>query len=273
MQASSSKTKTEQLKEIIRQLGSALVAYSGGADSTLLLKLCWDVLGDRTLAVIAASETYPSKEIEEAKTTAELLGAPYEIISTEELRDENFASNPPNRCYFCKTELFSKLRRMAHERGLEHVVDGSNLDDLDDHRPGRQAAKELGVRSPLIEAGLTKDDVRAISRDLGLPTWNKPSYACLSSRFPYGDRITIHKLTQVDRAEQLLKGLGFAQVRVRHHGAIARIEVPSENLPKLLTDGVPDVVVKELKQIGFTYVTVDLQGYRTGSMNDTLGGE
>ncbi|MCL5960411.1 MAG: ATP-dependent sacrificial sulfur transferase LarE [Chloroflexi bacterium] len=270
MQAIAYEAKLERLADIIKSLDSVLVAYSGGVDSTLLLKVCRDVLGSKTLAVIATSETYPSREIEEAKATAQALGAPYEIISTEELRDDNFANNPPNRCYYCKTELFSKLRQMADRRGLKHVLDGSNHDDLDDHRPGRQAAKEIGVRSPLMEAGLTKEDIRRFSKDLGLPTWNKPSFACLSSRFPYGDRITIDKLSQIDLAEQFIRDLGFTQVRVRHHDDIARIEVPRESFPALLATRVSERIAQRLKELGFTYVTVDLQGYRSGSMNETL---
>ncbi len=270
MQTQTYETKVDRLKEIIQELESVLVAYSGGVDSTLLLKLCGDLLGPRTLAVIATSETYPSREIDEAKVTAQALGARYEVIATEELANEDFASNPSNRCYYCKTELFSKLRGIADERGLKWVLDGSNYDDLDDHRPGRQAAKEIGVRSPLMEAGLTKMDIRMLSRELGLPTWNKPSFACLSSRFPYGDRITLDKLGQIDQAEQFIRDLGFVQVRVRHHDAIARIELPKEDLPRLLANGKGELISQMLKGLGFTYVTVDLQGYRSGSMNETL---
>ncbi|MBI4321327.1 MAG: ATP-dependent sacrificial sulfur transferase LarE [Chloroflexi bacterium] len=262
--------KLVSLENIVRNLDGVLVAYSGGVDSTFLLKVCLDVLEDRVLAVIATSETYPAKEIEAAKVTAKYLGARYEIIATEELANDEFANNPPNRCYHCKSELFSKLQDMARQRGLRWVVDGSNHDDLGDFRPGRQAGQELGVRSPLMEAGLTKDDIRQLSKKMGLPTWDKPSFACLSSRFPYGQRITTDKLSQIDAAEQFLREMGFPQVRVRHHDTIARIEVPRELLPRLMDSGVSETVARRLKGLGFVYVTVDLQGYRSGSMNETL---
>ncbi len=262
--------KLSSLKNAIGGLESVLVAYSGGVDSTFLLKVCKDVLGDRVLAVIAESETYPAKEIEAAKATAQQLGASYEVIATAELANDAFASNPPNRCYHCKSELFSKLQGIARQRGLKHVLDGSNHDDIGDFRPGRQAGQELHVRSPLLEAGLTKDDIRRLSKQMGLSTWDKPSFACLSSRFPYGERITTDKLARIDAAEQFLRELGFPQVRVRHHDTIARIEVPRELLPRLLTNGTSDLVARKLKDLGFVYVTVDLLGYRSGSMNETL---
>ena len=262
--------KEQKLKSIIREMGSVLLAYSGGVDSTYLLKICQEVLGDKVLSVIATSETYPTQEITDAQTMAEQIGVKYEITATEELAKEEFAKNPPNRCYYCKTELFSKLQDMAKERGLRYVLDGSNHDDLGDYRPGREAAKELGVRSPLLEAELTKEEIRELSRRLGLATWNKPSFACLSSRFPYGHQITPEKLAQIDAAEQFLRGLGFTQVRVRHHDTIARIEVPRESFAMLLTEDTAERIARKLKEIGFTYVTVDLQGYRTGSMNEAL---
>lgn len=265
-------SKEQRLKSIVREMGSALLAYSGGVDSTYLLKICKDILGDHVLAVVATSETYPAQEIRDAQAMAEKIGAPYEIIATEELAREEFTKNPPNRCYYCKTELFSKLQEMAKERGLNWVLDGSNYEDLGDYRPGREAAKELGVRSPLVEAELTKGEIRELSRRLSLATWNKPSFACLSSRFPYGQQITPDKLAQIDAAEQYLRSLGFTQVRVRHHEAIARIEVPRDSFPLLLAGDTAESIARKLKEIGFTYVTVDLQGYRTGSMNEALVG-
>lgn len=262
--------KESTLKEIIAEMGSVLLAYSGGVDSTYLLKVCKDVLGDKVLAVIATSETYPAQEIIDARAMAEDIGAAYEVIATEELANQEFAANPPNRCYHCKTELFSKLQGMAAQRGLRYVLDGSNFDDLGDYRPGREAAKEQCVRSPLLEAEITKPEIRELSKRLGLKTWNKPSFACLSSRFPYGQEITRDKLAQIDAAEQFLRSLGFAQLRVRHHDTIARIEVPRETFPLLLAEGVAEQIALKLKEIGFTYVTLDLQGYRTGSMNEAL---
>jgi uncharacterized protein len=263
-------SKENKLKELVAEMGSVLVAYSGGVDSTYLLKICKDVLRDRVLAVIATSETYPTQEIIDARVMAEEIGVAYEVIATEELENQAFAANPPNRCYHCKTELFSKLQEMAKERGLGYVLDGSNFDDLGDYRPGREAAKEQSVRSPLLEAEITKPEIRVLSKRLGLKTWDKPSFACLSSRFPYGHEITREKLAQIDAAEQFLRGLGFRQLRVRHHDSIARIEVPRESFSLLLNEDVAERIALKLKEIGFTYVTLDLQGYRTGSMNEAL---
>lgn len=266
----SAENKEAKLRAIIKDMGSVLVAYSGGVDSTYLLRICKDVLGDNVLAVIATSETYPSQEIADACAMAERLGVRYEVIATDELANEDFAKNPPNRCYYCKSELFSKLQAIAKNRGLNYVLDGSNFEDLSDYRPGREAAKELGVRSPLVEAKLTKAEIRELSRRLNLPTWNKPSFACLSSRFPYGHEITPEKLAQIDAAERFLRGLGFSQVRVRHHDSIARIEIPREMFDKLLDPTTSAQITEKLKAIGFTYVTLDLQGYRSGSMNEAL---
>lgn len=260
--------KLSRLKEILAGCGGAVIAYSGGVDSTFLAKVARDVLEDRALAVTACSETYPDHEVKEALALAEQLGLRHLTIWTEELANEEFAANPPDRCYFCKTELFGKLLDIAREHGLSYVLDGANHDDQFDHRPGMRAGGELGVRSPLKEAGLTKEDIRQLSREMGLPTWDKPSFACLSSRFPYGERITQEKLTMVGRAEDYLRSLGVGQLRVRHHGDLARIEVAATDFPKVLAAA--DEIARKLKELGYTYVALDLQGYRTGSMNEVL---
>lgn len=262
------------LESILTQLGSAVVAYSGGVDSTFLLKKALDVLGvEKVLAVLAQSETYPASEVAQAITAASSLGARLRLIHTEELADENFARNPANRCYFCKKELFGKLLEIAGREGYAAVVEGSNQDDLADFRPGREAKEQLGVRSPLLEAGLTKKDIRTLSKDLGLSTWDKPSFACLSSRFPYGVRITPQELRMVDQAEAFLKRLGFRQVRVRVHDQVARLELEPGEMLRVFHDGLAGQVASELKRIGFTYVALDLEGYRTGSMNEVLTSE
>jgi uncharacterized protein len=265
--------KYQSLKDIIKEKESAAIAFSGGVDSTFLLKVANEVLADKVVAVTATSSTYPKRELNEAIKYAEDMKVKHIIISSEELDIEGFALNPKNRCYYCKKELYTKINNIAKEEGVNYVFDGSNLDDTGDYRPGMQAAKELHVISPLKEAGLTKEDIRELSKDLGLLTWNKPSFACLSSRFPYGNKITLSKLTMVDKAEQILLDMGITQVRVRHHGEIARIEVEPSEREKFFDVEVMDRIGNEFKKIGFTYVTLDVLGYRTGSMNETLSEE
>jgi pyridinium-3,5-biscarboxylic acid mononucleotide sulfurtransferase len=237
--------KLELLKDIIRKKGSAAVAFSGGVDSTFLIRVAKEVLGDKLIAVTATSSTYPERELKEAIKYAEDFGVKHIIISSEELDIEGFASNPKNRCYFCKKELFTKVKEVALENGVEYVFDGSNLDDNGDYRPGMQAARELLVVSPLKEAGLTKKDIRDLSKEYGLATWNKPAFACLSSRFPYGNKITLPKLKMIDKAEQFLLDMGIRQVRVRHHGEIARIEVSPEEREKFFNIEIMDKIAAE----------------------------
>jgi uncharacterized protein len=265
--------KFQLLKDNMKKRGSAAIAFSGGVDSTFLVKVAHEVLGDKLIAVTATSSTYPERELKEAIKYAEDMGVKHLIISSEELDIEGFASNPKNRCYYCKKELFTKIKDVAKEHGVEYVFDGSNFDDTGDYRPGMQAARELEVVSPLKEAQLTKDDIRELSKELGLPTWNKPSFACLSSRFPYGKKITIPKLKMVEEAEQFLLDMGLRQVRVRHHGEIARIEVSPEERVKFFDVEVMDKIGDKFKKIGFAYVTLDILGYRTGSMNEVLSAE
>jgi uncharacterized protein len=239
-------------------------------DSAFLLKVAVDTLGDRALAVTARSDSYPERELQEATVLAASIGAKHLVVETHEMEHESYISNPSNRCYFCKTELWDTLSPLAAEGAIAALADGFNADDVGDYRPGAVAAREHGVRSPLLEAGLTKQEIRALSREMGLPTWDKPAMACLSSRVPYGERISREKLEQIDRAEQLLRELGYKQVRVRHHGDVARIELPPEDLPRFFSDGLAEPIARRIKELGFDYVALDLQGYRSGSMNEVL---
>ncbi len=263
-------SKLENLKKRLLELESVLVAYSGGVDSSLLLKVAVSVLEDKALAVIARSATYPARELADAVKLAKELGARHVVIDTDELSDPRFRSNPPDRCYYCKLELFRKLREIADARGLRWVVDGSNYDDLKDTRPGSQAAEELGVVSPLRDVKATKSDIRQLAKSMGLPTWSKPAQACLASRFPYGSEIVPTKLAQIAKAEEELRRLGFLQVRVRVHGDVARVEVAPEELDRFLSPEVRAAAAHRLKEAGFFYVSLDLEGYRTGSMNEPI---
>lgn len=261
--------KYERLKRLLKNYSSVLVAFSGGADSTLLLKVAHDVLGKKVMAVTASSEIYPPGEADEAKSLARLIGAEHVIVETSGLKSRAFAGNPPDRCYHCKKEVYAGLLELARQRGFNCVVDGVNEDDVDDYRPGIRAGREMGVRSPLKEAGFTKQKIHALSRELSLPTAGKPANPCLASRFPYGTEITKEGLKRVSEAEVFLRNIGLPQLRVRHHGNLARIEVPGEYLDYIVERATE--VNTRLKEIGYTYVSLDLQGYRTGAMNETLG--
>jgi uncharacterized protein len=263
--------KLARLKKIVARCGGALVAFSGGVDSTFLLSVARDVLGAKLLAVTVAFPAVPAAEVRAAKALARSLKVRHLIINADDVIGmEPFHANPPDRCYYCKTAILSKLLAVAQALGFPCILEASNKDDVKDYRPGHKAVKELGAKSPLIEAGLTKADIRALSKRRGLPTWNKPSAACLASRIPYGETITREKLGRIEKGEAYLAGLGFGAVRLRHHGALARIEVPGSEIPRLLRGGVRSKVVAKMKSLGFRYITFDLEGYRSGSMNEAL---
>ncbi len=262
--------KYAQLQALLRDMESVLVAYSGGVDSALLLKVAHDVLGTRAMGALAVSPAYAPEETGEAMAVAEQMGIPVITLETHELEDERYVANDFNRCYFCKTELFTQLEPLAKKHNLRYIAYGVNKDDDGDFRPGQKAAREFNVRGPLKEAGMGKREIRAVARLLGVPVWDKPAMACFSSRIPYGSKVDVASLQMIYKAEKLLRDLGFHQLRVRHHDKIARIEVERSELPRLIEDEMSRIVTEGLRKIGYTYVTVDLLGYRTGSMNESF---
>ena len=266
-----STAKFKQLKDNLKKMQSVAIAYSGGVDSTFLVNVAHDVLGKNAIAITATSSTYPKRELEQAKKLAKQIGIRHIIINSEETEIDEFSKNPINRCYYCKKELFTKIKQIVNKENINYILDGSNIDDTYDYRPGTKALKRLGIISPLKDVGLTKQEIKELSQSMDLETWDKPAFACLASRFPYGIEITKDRLKQVERAETLLQSLGIKQFRVRYHNEIARIEVSKNDFQLILKHS--DNIVKEFKELGFKYITLDIEGYRTGSMNEVLNNE